>query len=260
MIPFSRRLLVPALALPALLVPATARAAVLDRVGVYADYWRASIDGTSRIDGPSTGSEYDLSGDTGLADTADAFELGAWFHPLGSHRVRISAMKLSVDGSAMLSRAVTAGGVTIPAGSDVASDLDTRLYEAQYAYAFASMDIVNVAVLMGVDWLDADSSLSYPGGRSDAKLSGGIPVIGMTAQVQPLGFLRVYGDLNFANWNVGGLDSEVFDLRLRTEFYVAHVFGLGIGYRDLKLRVEDPGTGLLDTHMRGFQAYLLLRF
>lgn len=260
MIAFARRVLGPALVVSTLLASAPARAAVLDRVGVYADVWRASVDGTSRIDGPASGSPYDLSGDAGLEGSTDAFELGAWFHPLGPHRVRVSAMTLGAEGSATLARALTTGDLTIPAGSDVTSTLDTRLYEAQYAYAFVNLDVINVAVLGGVDWLDADTALAFTGGRSAAHLSGGIPVVGMTAQVQPLGFLRVYGDFNFANWNVGGLDSEVFDLRLRAEFYVAHVFGLGIGYRGLKLRVEDPGAGLLDTRMRGFQLYVLLRF
>ena len=236
-----------------------APAAVLDRVGVYIDGWRAGVAGDARIDGSSPGTPFDLVDDGGIDDATDAFEAGAWFHPAGPHRVRVAALELATDGSATLSRAIEAGGVTLAPGDVVRSDLDLRLYQAHYGYSVLNMDVVNVAVLAGVDWIDAEPALAFTGGSREARLEGAIPVIGLTAQVQPVGFFRAYGEASYANWDVSGLDAEVVDLRLRVEFYIGHVFGLGAGYRDLETRVEDD-EGLLDARFDGYQLYVLLRF
>ena len=236
-----------------------APAAVLDRVGVYLDGWYAGVQGDARIDGAVPGTPFDLVDDVGLDDVADAFEAGAWFHPAGPHRVRVAALALSTEGSATLASAIEAGGVALAPGEVVRSDLELRLYQAHYGYSVLNMDVVNVAVLAGIDWLDTTPALAFTGGSREARLEGAIPVIGLTAQVQPVGFFRAYGEASYADWDVSGLDSEILDLRLRVEFYIGHVFGLGAGYRDLETRVEND-EGLLDARFDGYQLYVLLRF
>ena len=238
---------------------APARAAVLDRVGVYVDGWYASVGGTGRIDGPGTGSRYDVSSDAGLTGKFVVYEAGAWFHPAGRHRVRVGAASLSGDGSTALGRPLSFGGPQVPAGTIVTSSFDLRLLEAHYAWSFVNLDIVNVAILAGADGFDATNGIHAGSTRHDASLRGGMPVAGVTFQVQPVGFVRIYGEADFGT-GVSGTDAGLSDVRLRVEFYVAHVFGLGVGYRDLRLRVDDPGEGLVDAHAEGFQGYLLFRF
>ena len=259
----SSRQLLPIVAVAALagFASSPASAALLDRIGVYGAGWEANVDGTARIDaGSVAGTPYDLVDDGGTDDTTEAFELGMWFHPVGRHRIRAAYLELSTDGTATLGRPITADGFPLLPGAAVASRTDLKLYEAHYGYSFLNMDIVNVAAAVGVDHVDSSSSLRSGVGGGATDLSGTVPVVGVTAHVQPVGFFRAYAEIEYANWDAGGLDSEIVDFRLRLEFYFAHVFGLGVGYRDLKLRVEDSGEGLLDTRFDGFQALVLLRF
>ena len=240
---------------------APASAAILDRIGVYGAGWEANVDGTARIDaGSVAGTPYDLVDDGGTDDTTEAFELGLWFHPVGRHRIRAAYLDLTTDGSATLGRPITADGFPLPPGTSVSSKTDLKVYEAHYGYSLLNMDIVNVAAAVGADWVDSSSALRSGIGGGAADLSGAVPVVGVTAHVQPVGFFRAYSEIEYANWSAGGLDSEIVDFRLRLEFYFAHVFGLGVGYRDLKIRVEDSGEGLLDTRFDGFQVFVLLRF
>ena len=245
--------------LAAALCAGPSEAAVLDRVGVYVDAWYASVGGTARIDGAGTGSRYDLSSDADLGGPFVGYEAGAWFHPAGRHRVRVAAMTLSGDGSGTLPRPLSFGGAAVPAGTPFRSTFDLRLLEAHYAWSFVNLDIVNVALLAGADGFDTATGVHAGGAAEEAAFRNGLPVAGVTFQVQPAGFVRICGEADFGA-GIGGTDARLSDLRLRVEFYVAHVFGLGVGYRDLRLRVDDPGEGLTDTQNNGVQGYLLFRF
>jgi hypothetical protein len=245
--------------LAAALSAGPSEAAVLDRVGVYVDAWYASVGGSARIDDPGTGSRYDLSSDARLGGPFVGYEAGVWFHPAGRHRVRVAAMSLSGDGSGTLARPLSFGGPPAPAGTVFRSSFDLRLLEAHYAWSFVNLDIVNVAVLAGADGFDATSGVHAGNAAEEATFRNGLPVAGVTFQVQPAEFVRIYGEADFGA-GISGTDARLSDLRLRVEFYVAHVFGLGVGYRDLRLRIDDPGEGLTDTQNNGFQGYLLFRF
>jgi hypothetical protein len=147
----------------------------------------------------------------------------------------------------------------VPAGTAYRSSFDLRLLEAHYAWSFVNLDIVNVAILAGADGFDTTSGIHAGSAVEEAALRGGLPVAGVTFQVQPVGFVRIYGEADFGV-GIFGTDAGLRNVRLRVEFYVAHLFGLGVGYRDLHLRIDDPGEGLTDTQNNGFQGYLLFRF
>jgi hypothetical protein len=85
-----------------------------------------------------------------------------------------------------------------------------------------------------------------------------LPAAGLTFQVQPIGFVRIYGEAVYGA-GVFGTDARLRDARVRAEFYVAHFFGIGVGYRDFRLRADDRGEGLADARIQGFQGYLLFR-
>lgn len=235
-------------------------AAVLDRLGVYASYWHVSIDGEGRIDGATPGATYDLTRDVGLDDEDDVAEIGAWFHPIGRHRLRFAGMKGSFDGGRTIVAPLPVGDDVLPPATALASSVDLELYKGHYNYSFVNLDLVNVGALVGVDYVDAENRLEAAGTAYSARLKGGVPIVGINAQVSPVGFFRAYGEATYANWDVGGLDASIRDVSLRAEFYVAHFFGLGAGYRNLKLELEDEDEGRLETRTDGYQLYLLLRF
>ncbi|MBZ5638400.1 MAG: hypothetical protein LAO51_06525 [Acidobacteriia bacterium] len=250
-----------ALALLAPAVSSGARAAVLDRVGVYTNAWRQSLTGTARIDGEVQGDSFSLPGDVGLDGEKTVGELGAWFHPFGRHRFRVSGFSASLNGSRILPRPVRIGDLgVVPQDTPVDSSLDLKFYKAHYSYSIVNRDLVNVAVLVGADILDGKGEITALDAVAIASLRGTVPVIGASVQVSPLGFLRLYGEATGASWKIGRLRADLRDTLVRAEVYTGHFFGVGAGYRKLSLEVDKDGEGKIDASTDGYQAYLLLRF
>lgn len=240
----------------------TAEAALLDRVGIYADYWAQDLDGEGRVDGASPGSDFSLQGDVGVEGDDGVLEVGAWIHPFGRHRFRVSGFRASFDGSGALSRDLVVGDRTLSQGEVVLSSFDVGLYRGHYGYSLVNSDLVNFALVAGVDYVDSSGRIEFTGGEEAADVRAPVPVAGLSLQISPpvVKFLRVYGEASFSNVRLGDLDAEVRDLIVRAEFYVAHVFGIGAGYRELELEASEEGSGRIDVSSGGYQLYLLLRF
>lgn len=257
MTPWRRVALGAAIAAP--LGALTARAAAPERVLVYADGWYASIDGTGRIDGASAGTPFDLSRDVGIGGRTRGYEAGAWFHPAGRHRVRAAVARLTADGSKTLARPTSFGGAVVPPGTPVSSSVELRVLQADYAWSFVNLDIASAAVVAGADGIDGEVRSGPEGSLASARPRGIVPVVGLTALVQPAPYVRLDAEAVFGRWNARGFEGRLRDLGVRVEFYVARIFGLGFGYRDLRVRAEGSSEGLLDAHANGFQTFLLFR-
>jgi hypothetical protein len=241
-------------------VSSGARAAVLDRAGVYVDAWPQSLTGTARIDGRVEGDVFSLAGDAGLDGKKAVGEVGAWFHPFGRHRLRVSGFSASMNGSRSLPRPLRIGDLAAPEGTQVGSALDLKFLKAHYSYSIVNRDLVNVAVLVGADYLDGKGEITALGAIESASLKGAVPVIGAGVQVSPLGFLRLYGEATGASWKIGSMRANLRDTLIRAEAYTGHVLGVGAGYRKLSLEAEKSGEGKIDVSTDGYQVYLLLRF
>lgn len=239
-----------------------AEAALGDRVSIYADYWMQDLDGEGRVDSASPGTEFSLEGDMGVEGDEGVVEVGAWIHPFGRHRLRVSGFRASFDGSGAVPRNLVVGDRTLSQGEVVVSDFDVGLYRGHYGYSLVNSDLLNFALLAGVDYLDSSGRIEFTGGEEAADVRAPIPVVGLSLQLSPplVKFLRVYGEGSLSNVRLGDLDAEVRDLLARAEFYVFHVFGIGAGYRKLELEATDLGSGRLDVRSGGYQLYLLFRF
>lgn len=253
-----------AVALLSLAVTASsdAGAAFLDRAGVYVDGWKQSLTGDGRIDGAAgEGSSFSFADDVGLDGDGFAGEVGAWFHPVGRHRLRVSGFVASWEGeSAARTDPLVIGDLDVPADAPVNSALDLRFYKAHYSYSVVNRDLVNVAILAGANVVDAKGEIAALDAVASSSIRGAVPVIGASVQVAPVGFLRVYGEISGANWKVGSVRANMADSLLRVEMYTAHVFGVGAGYRKLRIKAEKEDEGKIDVSTDGYQVYLLLRF
>jgi hypothetical protein len=241
-------------------VSSGARAAVLDRVGIYVDAWQQSLTGYGRIDGATAGDTFSLTQDVGLDGEEVVGELGAWFHPVGPHRLRFAGFSASLEGSSSLARPLRIGDLDVPEGTDVGSALDLKFFKAHYSYSIVNKDLVNVAVLAGLDYLDGKGEIAALDTVQSSSIKGGVPVIGASVQVQPLGFLRIYGEASGTSLTVNGVHTDVRDMLARVEVYVLHAFGIGAGYRKFSLEADEEGEGKIDVSTDGYQVYLLLRF
>jgi hypothetical protein len=246
----------------ALLAPVPAEAAVLDRVGLWVSYWDQSLGGEGRIDGAAAGTTFTLKDTVGLDGEKGIAEVGAWFHPFGRHRFRVSGFQGSFDGAAVLTAPLQAGDQLLSPGTAVASSLDLDLYKAHYNYALINTEAVNFGILVGLDYVDARGALGWAGGIESASAKAPIPVIGANVQISPplMGFFRVYGEASFADWKIGDVRADLRDYGVRAELYFAHFFGIGAGWRRLELEASEDGEGRLEMDTDGYQLYLLLRF
>ncbi len=246
------------LSVPAAWLPA--HAALLDRAGVYVDAWSQSLTGNARIDGAEDGDTFSLTRDAGLDGKKVVGEVGAWFHPFGRHRLRVSGLSMSLDGRTTLARSIRVGDLTLPAGTPVGSALDLKLYKAHYSYSIVNRDLVNVALLAGADFVDGQGEIRGLDVPETAALKGAVPVLGASVQVSPLGFFRMYGEITGANWKVGSVRAKIGEALVRAEVYAFHFLGFGAGYRKLRIEAEKTGEGKIDVTTDGYQLYLLFRF
>jgi hypothetical protein len=180
----------------------------------------------------------------GLGDTEEHFGIQAdvkW----GSPHLSVSTQSSEHSGSGTLDVALTQGGVTIPVGAQVDSDLELGLHQGALTFDLIPTDLLELGIGLGVTAVDID--LQFRSGVNEIE----------TDETVPLPVLAVRGGVQIWRLEVGALatgiqgdydDGEVdfFDVDARAMFrFLGDSGGLAghvvLGYRwvDLDLEYED---------------------
>jgi hypothetical protein len=195
--------------------------------------------------GTSTGSN-DLDS-IGIEDTEGAFGLRAdfkWFLP----HVTVTTQKTEWSGNGTLDNDISEGGVTIPAGTAVSSDLDLGIHKAVLTFDLLPTDNFELGIGFGVTALDFNASVRDPG--SNAKVSTDetvpLPLLAARAGVG-LGRFHAEGLLAGIAYQSGGDDVQYVDLDLaaRVDLFgsVGFTGSFVLGYRYIGLDAKYSSSG-----------------
>lgn len=231
-----------------------------DLLGVTlgADYWNYDISGSARYKTKNAGDDIDVNDDLGYDDDSLTSYYIALEHPLPvlPHvRLRRTDIEDSADGR--LSKSITYGGITFNASEAVASDV--QLDQTDITLYYEVLDnIVDLDLGLNVKYLDIDATLhGAVSGTESADVSAWVPMLYAGAGVDlPLTGLGLDAEVAA----IGYQGSRLYDVSVAARYTTPWFLGVQLGYRKLKLDLDDIDDITADIEFDGPYAGAYLRF
>jgi opacity protein-like surface antigen len=204
-------------------------------------YW-PQVDTKVRVAGTGglVGSEIDLEGDLDLTDRKGlaAFMAGARI----GERWSIVGEYYGLDrsASAEIGRDITFDDVVYPAGANIASSFDTKVYRAVVGYAFLQRDNVELGASLGLHVTQFKVTLQGAGRLGDASVESDVRKRDALAPLPTLGLYGAYAftprltataRVDYLSLKVGDYDGRLTNSEARLSYRVFDHVGVGAGYR-----------------------------
>ncbi|MFN0007317.1 MAG: hypothetical protein ACKVXR_05365 [Planctomycetota bacterium] len=176
---------------------------------------------------------------------------------VGGMHTTLALSDSSHGGSGTLAAELSDGTTTIPAGTDVESDLDLTIGEAMVTWDLVPGDTVEVGIGLGATIFRVDSSFQAPSTGDEIATDETVPIPLLAARVGlAFGDFDVSAVLGGMRLDIDGESNSFYDLdfmaRMRI-FGQEDVFAgaLVLGYRhvDLSAEYEDSGSRV-EAHVR----------
>lgn len=228
------------------------------RVGVAS--WNYDIEGFARYQSKSAADDIDVQDDLGYDDDTLTFGYILLEHPLPLiPNVKLS--KTSIDSSAqgVLSATFNYGNVTFTASDNVDSDL--KLDQTDLTLYYQVLDnVVNVDIGLNAKYIDSEAairSLTTPALNESADVTGVVPMVYAGAGIDlPFSGLAVSADGSY----IGYSGSKFYDYTVRATYTTPWVVGVDIGYRKVKLDLDDFDDSYANIEFSGAYAGLYASF
>ncbi len=241
----------------AFLLPSLAGADLLG-VRVGASYWDYDIAGTVRYQTKNDANDIDVNKDLGY----DSGELGFYYiafeHPVPFlPNVKISKTDIDEDANGVLSQSVEYGGVTFNVNEAVSSDVE--LDQTDITLYYSPIDTVaNVDIGINAKYIDGNASITgATSGRADSDISGWVPMgyVGLGLDL-PLTGLAISADISYIQYS----SSSFYDYTVKATYESPWFVGVDVGYRKIKLDLDDFDDSYADVDFDGPYAGLFLYF
>jgi len=207
----------------------------------------------------------------GLETSLTLFRIGGMYRPgeTRRHQWDFSYAGYDRDGSAVLTRDITIGGVTYPIGATVDTVFNFDIIRATYSYAIVQNEQARVALGLGLYVMPMEYGI-------DITAFGGTTIVEGADTTLPLPMISVRGEFQivptlFFNTSVDGMYAEISDFRgalldfnIGLEYRPWKHFGLGLGYNLFYAGVEGKGdsdypgvnfVGSVDIRYSGLMIY-----
>jgi|JI10StandDraft_1071094.scaffolds.fasta_scaffold33753_5 hypothetical protein len=160
----------------------------------------------------------------------------------GSPHLSVSVEQTKYSGSGATTVNLSQGSTTIPAGTDVESDLDLTYGNALITFDFLPTDMFELGIGLGVEAakLDTEIKATTLGQSISTDESVPIPVIAARAGLN-LGAFSIDGTIAAIKIDYSGDNLEFYDLDLRARWAAFEHAHFLVGYRrwDVNLDYED---------------------
>jgi len=250
-----RRTLIPVLT--TLLIPALSAADTLG-VRVGANYWKYDISGTARYKTKDSANDIDVNKDLGYDDGSLGYYYISLEHfvPLLPN-VRISKTDIDEDANGRLTKTVIYGDTVFPVNEDVSSKI--QLDQTDITLYYSLLDtVINLDLGLNAKYIDSKSRISGAiSGTQTADISGWVPMAyaGVGADL-PLTGLSVSADGAYVKYQ----SSSFYDFTVRATYTSPWFVGADVGYRKIKLDLDDFDDSYADVEFDGPYAGLYLHF
>ncbi len=246
---------VPVLMLAALL-PAIAGAETSIAIG--ARYGATDISGSLRYQSNDPADDIDINNDLGYQDDRPSSFYLQLEHPLPLlPNARVDRSDLDDSASGQLTRTVNYGGSTFTIGENI--DSSAQLTQTDIILYYSVLDTVaNVDVGVNARYLDSSTSLTGNlAGNETANVSGWIPMLYAGIGVDlPLTGLSIGADGSYTGYQ----GSRLYDLNLRASYTTGWHVGADVGYRHMRLDLEDFDDSYANIEFDGPYAGVFVKF
>ena len=240
-----------------LLLPSITVADVLG-VRAGANYWMYDLSGTARYETQNSANDIDVNNDLGYDDGSNGIYYISFEHPVPFlPNVKLSYTKIDEDASGRLSKTVDFGDLTFPVNEQVDSDFE--LEQTDIILYYSPLDnVVNIDLGLNAKYIDSHASITGAvTGREDADVSGWVPMAYVGAGVDlPLSGLSVSADGAYIKYD----DSSFYDFTVRATYTTPWFLGLDVGYRKIKLDLDDFDDSYADVEFDGPYAGAYIHF
>jgi outer membrane protein len=245
------------LVLAALLLPTVAGADILG-VTVGANYWNYDIGGTARYQTRDSSNDIDVNKDLGYDDGNLGYYYIALEHPVPFlPNVRISKTDIDEDANGILSKTVVYGGTTFLVNENLNSEV--QLDQTDITLYYSPLDtVVNVDLGLNAKYIDSKANITGAiSGTQDADVSGWVPMAYAGVGIDlPLTGLAVSADGSYIKYD----SSSFYDYTLRVTYTSPWYVGADVGYRKIKLDLDDFDDSFANVEFDGPYAGLYLHF
>lgn len=180
----------------------------------------------------------------------------------------VSAFQFSESGNGVLQAdfgdiGTSIGGISIPGGVPVTSELDFTNVKGAYAFQI-SLGPVALSPGIAVDWFDIDLTVRDGLGiqTENVQLQAPVPLGFLRGEVD-LGVVSAIAEVGYMEYGVDDLDGKLLDIEALLQVHPTAMLSLFAGYRSLNLQVDgelDGDTIDTDLTVSGFMIGGGLRF
>jgi len=245
------------LVLAALLLPTAATADMLG-VTVGANYWNYDISGTARYQTKDSSNDIDVNRDLGYDDGNLGYYYIGLEHPVPFlPNIRVSRTDIDEDANGTLTKNVVYGGTTFFVNENVSSKV--KLDQTDITLYYSPLDTVaNIDIGLNAKYIDSQARITGAvSGTQSANVSGWVPMAYVGVGVDlPLTGLGISADGSFVKYQ----SSTFYDYTLRVTYTSPWRVGADIGYRKIKLDLDDFDDSFANVEFDGPYAGLYLHF
>ncbi|MDH3979289.1 MAG: TIGR04219 family outer membrane beta-barrel protein [Gammaproteobacteria bacterium] len=240
----------------AALLPATAVADTGITLG--ARYGTSDINGSLRQSSTSSADDLDINDDLGYRDASPENFYLQLEHPLPLlPNARLNRSGMDESASGQLTRTVDFAGSTFTLGETVGSTVDVTQTDIILYYSIFDT-VANIDVGVNAKHLDSSASLTGSlAGNETASISGWVPMLYAGVGVDlPLTGLSIGADGSYTGYQ----GSRLYDLNLRASYTTDWHIGADLGYRRMKLNLDDFDDSYSDIEFDGPYAGVFVTF
>lgn len=234
--------------------------AYADTLGVRAgvNYWDYDISGTARYKTRDAANDIDVNNELGYDDGSSFFYYLTLEHPVPLlPNVRLSYTKIDEDANGRLSKSVIFGDRTFQFNEDVSSQFELKQTDITLYYSVLD-NVVNLDLGLNAKYIDSTASITGAiSGSEDTDVSGWVPLgyAGVGVDL-PLTGLGVSADGSYVKYD----GSSFYDFSIRATYTTPWRVGADIGYRKIKLDLDDFDDSFADVEFDGPYAGAYLHF
>ncbi len=229
-------------------VPAFAQADNL-KAEVGARNWSYDISGTVRYKSKQSSDDIDVNDDLGYNDD----DLNSYYitfeHPVPMlPNIRVSSTNIDTSSNGTLSGSVDYGNTTFAVNEDVNSEVQLDQTDVTMYYQLFDT-VLNVDLGLNAKYIDSRSRITGSiSGSETADVSGWVPMLyaGFGADL-PFTGLSVSAGGSF----VGYQDSTFYDYTLKASYITPWYLGVDVGYRAIRLNLDDFDGSYADIEFDG---------
>ena len=228
--------------------PAASRPKWEVQVGGYLPALSTKMRAETEVDGSLIGGEVDFEEDLDLDDKHSIFRVDAIYRLSERSAIDLTYYEFGRDATAMLTEDVQWRDIVFPAGSGVASSVDTKLIIAHYGWVLTESERSEVMGKVGLHYFRTAAKLEETGGSGlveRASASVPLPTIGLEATRWLSPKWRLGGEFVGLSLNIGDYKGTWVDLGGTIEYFPNPDYAIGLGLSAFRLSIDADADNLL---------------